>query len=241
MTDQATLVVVPARNEAATVGTVVAAVTALGLPCLVIDDTSEDDTGAIARAAGARVVRMPVNLGVGAALRTGFRFAVAHGYKRVVQCDGDGQHPPEQIPQLLEAQSRTGAHLLIGSRFVESGESFPLGRARRSTMRMLSRLVRLRTGVTVSDTTSGFRSISEPLLSSFVQSFPTHYLGDTFEAVLVAARSGYVVAEEPVRMTARESGSSSAGFAGSIRFVLRAVVVAVSGLTFRIDRMDHHS
>jgi glycosyltransferase involved in cell wall biosynthesis len=238
LNDQATLVVVPARNEAATVGTVVAAVTALGLPCLVIDDTSDDDTGTIARAAGARVVRMPVNLGVGAALRTGFRYAVARGYKRVVQCDGDGQHPPEQIPQLLEAHARTGAHLVIGSRFLELGESFPIGRARRTTMRLLSRLVRLRSGVTVSDTTSGFRVIGEPLLSAFARSFPTHYLGDTFEAVLVAARAGYGVAEEPVRMTARESGSSSEGIAGSARFVLRAVVVAVSGLTFQIQRLD---
>jgi glycosyltransferase involved in cell wall biosynthesis len=181
---------------------------------------------------------MPVNLGVGAALRTGFRFAAEHGYRRVVQCDGDGQHPPDQIPKLLDAQSRTGAHLLIGSRFLEAGESFPIGRLRRTTMRLLSRLVRLRTRVTVNDKTSGFRCINEPLLSAFARSFPTHYLGDTFEVILVAARSGYVVAEEPVRMTARESGSSSAGLAGSIRFVLRAVVVAVSGLTFRIDRLD---
>ena len=165
---------------------------------------------------------MPVNLGVGAALRTGFRYALAHGYKRVVQCDGDGQHPPEQIPQLLDAQASSGVQLMIGSRFLETGESFPIGRTRRSTMRVLSRLVRLRTGVTVTDTTSGFRCIAEPLLSAFAQSFPTHYLGDTFEAVLVAARSGYRVAEEPVRMTARESGSSSEGVAGSIRFVLRA-------------------
>jgi len=238
LSDQATLVVVPAYDEAETVGGVVEAITALGLPCLVVDDASDDDTGPAARAAGAHVIRMPVNFGVGGALRAGFRYAVAHGYKRVVQCDGDGQHPPDQIPRLLEAQSRTGAHLLIGSRFADEGESFPIGRPRRMAMRLLARLVRLRSKVVVTDPTSGFRCIGEPLLSEFARSFPTHYLGDTFEAVLVAARAGYRVAEEPVRMEAREVGTSTAGLANSARFVLRAVVVAVTGLTFRIDHFE---
>ena len=238
MTGIRALVVVPARNEAATVANVVGIVAALGLPCVVIDDGSDDDTGAKARAAGARVLRLPVNLGVGGALRLGFRYAVAHGYDVVVQCDADGQHPPEQIPKLLEAQARTGAHMLIGSRFVGDGQSFPISWPRRVTMRLFSWLVRVRAGVRVSDTTSGFRCIAEPLLSAFARSFPTHYLGDTFEAVLVAARSGYRVAEAPVRMEAREVGGSTAGFGGAVRSVVRAVVVAVGGLTFRIDRAD---
>jgi glycosyltransferase involved in cell wall biosynthesis len=238
LTGSGALVVVPARNEAATVGTVVGAVRALGLPCLVVDDGSDDGTSDKARAAGARVLRLPVNLGVGGALRLSFRYAVAHGYDVVVQCDADGQHPPEQIPQLLDAQTRTDAHLLIGSRFVSEGESFPISWVRRMTMHLFSWLVRVRSGARVNDTTSGFRCIAEPLLSAFARSFPTHYLGDTFEAVLVAARSGYRVAEVPVRMQAREIGDSTAGLGGAARSVARAIVVAVGGLTFRIDHLD---
>jgi glycosyltransferase involved in cell wall biosynthesis len=237
LTPRRALVVVPARDEAATITSVVTAIRAVGLPCLVVDDHSDDDTEVLARAAGARVLRLPVHLGVGGALRLGFRFAVSHGYEVAVQCDADGQHPPELIPQLLDAQARTGAHLLIGSRFVGEGTSFPIGWARRVTMRMLSGLVRLRSGQHVADTTSGFRCIAEPLLSAFSKSFPTHYLGDTFEAVLVAARAGYRVAEEPVRMEAREVGRSTASLGGALRSVVRAVVVAVGGLTFRIDRL----
>jgi len=232
------LVIVPARNEGATVGSVVAAITAMGLPCLVVDDCSDDDTGLAARTAGAHVLRLSINLGVGGALRLGFRFAVSHGYDVAVQCDADGQHPPASIPQLLEAQARTGAHLLIGSRFVTEGESFRIGWPRRLTMRLFSWLVRLRSDQRVTDTTSGFRCIAEPLLSAFARSFPADYLGDTFEAVLVAARAGYQIAEEPVSMKARVAGRSSASFGRGLRSVVRVVVVAVGGLTFRLDPLS---
>ena len=230
--------VVPARNEEATVGDVVREVTALGLPCLVVDDGSDDDTAGASRIAGARVLQLPVNLGVGGALRLGFRFAVRHGYEVVVQCDADGQHRPELIPQLLEAQVRLGAHLLIGSRFIDTGESFPIAWHRRLTMRVFAVLVKLRSGEVIKDTTSGFRCISEPLLSAFARSFPAHYLGDTFEAVLVAARSGYRVAEVPVRIEARRVGESSASSGRALRSVARALAVAAGGLTFRIDPFE---
>jgi hypothetical protein len=187
------------------------------------------------------VLRLPVHLGVGGALRVGFRFAVANGYDVVAQCDADGQHPPEQITGLLAAQARTEAHLLIGSRFVSRGESFPIRWPRRATMRLFSWLVRVRSGQRVADTTSGFRCIAEPLLSAFARSFPTHYLGDTFEAVLVAARSGYRIAEEPVRMEAREVGRSKASLGAALQSVARAAIVAVGGLTFRLDPLDRTS
>jgi len=231
-------VIVPARNEGATVGSVAAAITAMGLPCLVVDDCSDDDTGLAARTAGARVLRLSIHLGVGGALRLGFRFAVSHGYDVVVQCDADGQHPPASIPTLLEAQARTGAHLLIGSRFVTDGESFRIGWPRRLTMRLFSALVRLRSNERVTDTTSGFRCIAEPLLSAFARSFPADYLGDTFEAVLVTARSGYQIAEVPVSMKARVAGQSSASFGRGLRSVVRAIVVAIGSLTFRLDPLS---
>src|SRR5688572_11814521 len=110
------LVVIPAYREAATVGAVVAAVRAAGFDCVVVDDGSPDRTTEVARAAGATVLRLAVNLGVGAALRCGFRYADSHGYAAVVQCDADGQHPPEAIVGLIEAAREHDAHLVIGSR-----------------------------------------------------------------------------------------------------------------------------
>ena len=226
------LVVVPAHNEAATIADVVRRVHAAGLTCLVVDDGSTDATVAEARAAGARLVRLPFNLGVGGALRTGFRYAVEHGFTGAVQCDGDGQHPPECIPDLLSAAP--GTDLVVGSRFVPGGESFTIGRSRRFAMHWLSWLVRVRSGLRVADTTSGFRCISQPLLGEFARDFPTHYLGDTFEALIVAARAGYSVSEVPTRIEARPVGVSTAGATAGVKFVLRATVVALVGITFRI-------
>ena len=123
---------------------------------------------------------------------------------------------------------------MIGSRFVAGAESFEIGRARRLAMRWLSWLLKVRSGLTVADTTSGFRYIGQPLLGEFAREFPTHYLGDTFEALLVAGRAGYRVAEVPTRIDARPIGSSTANTAAAVRYVLRSTVVAGLGLTFRV-------
>ena len=126
MTDRrSVLVVVPALDEEATVGHVVARLRAARFDCLVVDDGSADATARVAADAGAHVVRLPVNLGVGGALRCGFRYAVDHGYQMVVQCDADGQHLPEEIDALLDAQAATGAHLVVGSRFLDGAGSYP--------------------------------------------------------------------------------------------------------------------
>ena len=229
-----TLVVVPAHNEAATITDVVSRVRAAGFDCLVVDDGSDDQTAARATDAGALLVTLPVNLGVGGALHCGFRYAVQHAYDRVVQCDGDGQHPPELIQDLLDVQRATGAQLVIGSRFLPGAQSFRLGISRRLVMRWFSFLVRARSGVDVKDTTSGFRCIAAPLLEEFARSFPTTFLGDTFEAVLVAARGGYPIVECPTRIDARPHGGSTASFGHSVQAIFRVTVVTVGGITFRI-------
>ncbi|MEI6571727.1 MAG: glycosyltransferase family 2 protein, partial [Actinomycetes bacterium] len=182
-----TLVVVPAYNESAAVGDVVRALLDAGLDCVVVDDGSKDNTAEVARSAGAHVVVLPLNLGVGGALRCGFRYAVDRGYTRVVQCDADGQHPPSEIVRLLEVQAQESAHLVIGSRFLDGSSDYEIGRARRLMMRVLSGIIKRSSGLRLNDTTSGFRCIAEPLLSEFSVSYPVHYLGDTFEAALVAA------------------------------------------------------
>jgi glycosyltransferase involved in cell wall biosynthesis len=201
-----TLVVIPAHDEEGTVGDVVRAVAALGLPALVVDDGSTDATTTVADSAGATVVRLPVNLGVGAALRTGFKYAIARGHRRVVQVDADLQHDPASIPTLLAAAD-AGAQLVIGSRF--AGDGYRVPAVRRLTMRLLARMVSRRIGEPLDDVTSGFRVISEPLLGAFADDYPAEYLGDTVEAIVMAHRLGATVAQVPVTMSARAGGHAT--------------------------------
>ena len=230
------LVVVPALNEERSIADVVASVRSHGWDCLVIDDGSSDSTRARASASGAAVVSLATNLGVGAALRTGFRYAVLHGYTSVVQCDADGQHRAEQIALLVETAHSQSADLVIGSRFVTPAEdSMSVASHRRKVMRFLSWIVRHQTGVQVTDTTSGFKCVSQPLLDEFAVEFPAHFLGDTFEACLVAAKNGYTVVEVPATMNERKHGKSSASAIQAVRFILRSVAVAFFGLTFQIS------
>lgn len=231
------LVVIPAYDEAACIAEVIAEVTAHGYDCVVVDDGSSDDTADIARDAGAPVVQLPINLGVGGALRAGFRYAVTHGYRSVVQVDADGQHISTAIADLVTAGA--DADLVIGSRFL-SGDHPPVGAVRKAAMRMLGMVVRRSTGVTVSDPTSGFRLVRSPLLEGFADDFPHHYLGDTFEALLVAARRGYRITEVPVPMRARQGGTPSADTQASVRAMVRAITVLLTGTTFELPPRPQH-
>ena len=230
------LVVVPAWNEAQSVGSVVRDVRELGFDVLVVDDGSRDETSSVARANGAMVARLPVNLGVGAAMRCGFRFARERGYGAVVQCDADGQHPPAGIGVLVDAQASSASHMVIGSRFGASGQeqAYVVGRLRRRVMRLLARSASSAVGSTLTDATSGFRIIVEPLLGAFAASFPDNYLGDTYEAVVSAGRAGYSIAEIPVPMRQRAHGNSSASPWAALQFTLRALIVVGSRMHFQI-------
>ena len=219
------LAVVPALDEERSVGEVVAGLRGLGLRVLVVDDGSSDQTAEVASAAGANVLKLPTNLGVGGALRAAFRVARAAGFNRVVQCDGDGQHPPESVHSLLEAAD-DDTDLLIGSRFTHGFQEVE-GLARRSAIRALSTIASRSIGTRVTDTTSGLRIIREPLLGEIARNLPRHYLGDTFEVVMASGRAGYRIAEVPVTMLPRTHGASSASSLSAVGLTLRAVLVTV--------------
>lgn len=234
-----TLVVIPAYNESLSIARVIASVKSEGWACLVIDDGSKDNTREVALRSGSLVVSHATNLGVGAALRTGYKYAVEHGYQRVVQCDADGQHRATLISVLVQ-QARNGQiDLVIGSRFRDiDPQSMSIPGHRRLVMRLLSWLVRQKASVTVLDTTSGFKCVSEPLLSEFARSFPANFLGDSFEACLVAAASGYSVSEVPTPMDDRLHGQSSASPIKSIQYIARSFAAALLGLTFKISTRE---
>jgi glycosyltransferase involved in cell wall biosynthesis len=205
-----TLVIIPALNEAESIARVVEEIDThvADSDVLVIDDGSTDGTAAIARAAGARVVTLPFNVGVGTALRTGFRYANRHGYDRVVQTDGDGQHDPSQIPVLLEHLD-DGADLVIGSRFLARDGHYVVERSRGAAMQILRVATRILLGRSIHDSTYGFRAFSKPLIAQFSTTYPREFLSDTVEALLMASYSGRSVVEVPVTMRYRTTGTPS--------------------------------
>jgi glycosyltransferase involved in cell wall biosynthesis len=215
-------VIVPALNEAQCIAEVVRCIKAnLPADVLVVDDGSTDGTGSQARAAGAAVVEHPYNLGVGAAIRTAMRFADDRRYDVVVQVDGDGQHDPTDAKRLLEAIAE-GYDLVVGSRF-DAGYHLSVGR--RLTMRFLSSVVSRRATVRITDTTSGYRAFSRRAVRHFARHYPTDYLSDTVESLLLAADAGFRIREVSVSMRHRTSGRASARTLKSTYYLLRLLLI----------------
>jgi glycosyltransferase involved in cell wall biosynthesis len=202
------LIVIPALNEQETLGQVIAEVRGFvpDASILVVDDGSGDQTSAVAAGAGADVVTLPYNLGVGGALRAGFRFAERYGHERLVQVDADGQHDPANIERLVE--QLTGADLVIGTRFGDPG-GYQVDRLRRVVMRLLAWLLSRRAKVRLTDVTSGFRAFGPRSIALFAREYPAEYLGDTVEALIIASRAGLTICEVPVHMRERSGGAPS--------------------------------
>lgn len=217
------LVIVPALNEAATVGAVVAAIREQSSwDVLVIDDGSVDDTGDVALAAGASVATHPVNLGVGAAIRTGFRVAADRGYRAAVQVDADGQHDVTSVAEILAPVLAGDLDLVIGSRF---DHGYQVSKLRAAGMRLLSAVISRRIGERISDTTSGFRSFGADAIERFSLEYPSEYLSDTVEALLLAHASGLRIGERPVTMHQRVGGTASTGAIRSAYHLVRVMLV----------------
>ncbi len=185
-----TLVVIPCKNLESEVGEVVRGVLGLnlGLDVAVINDGSTDGTSAAAEAAGAHVLEHEVNLGKGAALKTGFEYAIAKGYDAVVTMDGDGQHDPSAIPDFLDALDKCDADIIVGTRMHAVGE---MPKLRIWTNRTTSRIVSLITGQDIPDSQSGYRLIKVRVLRDIVKSFVTTRYDTESELLIRAARRGY--------------------------------------------------
>ncbi|MFG2002430.1 glycosyltransferase family 2 protein [Spirillospora sp. NPDC048911] len=219
-----TLVVVPALNEESAIAGVLKELAAAcpDADVLVIDDGSSDGTAAQATALGVPVVRLPFNLGVGGAMRAGYRHALRHGYTAVVQVDADGQHDAAYIPRLV-AELAT-ADLVIGARFAGEGE-YSAGRGpRRWAMSLLAGVLSRLAGTRLTDTTSGFRAAGPRAIQLFAEHYPAEYLGDTVESTVIAVRSGYRVRQVPVAMRPRASGRASQSSLRATIYLFRAVV-----------------
>jgi glycosyltransferase involved in cell wall biosynthesis len=227
-----TVVVMPAFNEAESVAAVVAEVRAT-VPqsvCLVVSDGSTDATADVARQAGATVLELPFNLGVGGAMRAGFRYARANGYDYVVQVDADGQHNPADVPALIRALQ--DVDIAIGARFAGEGEYRVRG-PRSWAMKLLAATMSRIAGTRLTDTTSGFRGAGPRALALFADHYPSEYLGDTVESLVLALRAGATVRQVPVAMRVRSAGMPSQNALRSTIYLVRACLALVIALTAR--------
>ena len=223
LTETRVLVIVPAYNEQASVGRTVAELRQAqdDLDVLVVDDGSSDYTAVVAREAGALVCQLPYNLGVGGAMRAGYRYALRHGYDVAVQVDGDGQHDPTYLEPLLQALD--SADVVVGARFAGEGDYRARG-PRRWAMRMLAFTLSRLAGSRLTDVTSGFRAADRRAIALFADHYPAEYLGDTVESLVIALRSGCTVRQVPVSMRVRAGGQASQTALKASIYLVRAVV-----------------
>ena len=230
------LIIIPAWNEAESIGDVVREVrsTLPTVDVLVVSDGSTDRTAAEAAEAGAVVATLPYNLGVGGAMRLGYRYARDHDYDVAVQVDADGQHDPAGVPDLIAAlgDGPDGAALVAGARFAGMGD-YKVHGPRRWAMLVLSAVLSRMAGAKLPDTTSGFRACNRDLIELFAAWYPVEYLGDTVETTVRVIRLGYIVRQIPVAMRPRAAGKSSASPVKAMIYLGRAMLTLLLALNRR--------
>ena len=222
--------VVPAYNEAASVGDVVRRLHSRcrGYDVVVVDDGSTDATAKIAEEAGAYVLRLPFNLGIGGAVQAGFKFALDNGYEYVIQVDGDGQHDPGEIEKLERAMRDQGVDMVCGSRFLTEDYRYPAPVSRRTGIHLFAFLLSRIVGQRVSDPTSGFRLFNRRGISVFARDYPHDY--PEVEAVLMLHHHRLRMAEVPVRMFKRGGGVSSITSGKSVYYMIKVLLALSVGL-----------
>ena len=234
------LIIVPAWNEARNVGVTVREIASVdgSYDVIVVDDGSTDATAAVARDAGATVLSLPFNLGVGGAMKTGFTYAQRHGYQRAIQVDADGQHNPADIATVLDGLSL--ADISIGARFADVGDYTVRG-PRRWAMIFLARVISNVSKTKLTDATSGFRAANRRAIDQYVRYYPAEYFGDTLDSLVAAVHAGLTVTQVPVAMRARVHGQPSQGTIGATLYLLRALFALTLAVMRRAKRAPAHS
>jgi len=217
------LIVVPAFNEEKSISSVVQDIRKHlpSVDILVVNDGSSDRTSEKAVAAGAFVVDLPYNLGIGATMQTGYMFAERESYDIAVQCDGDGQHPPYQIKNLITPLLEGKADIAAGSRFLGNfgyRSSIP----RQIGIILFSGILTAITKTRFTDPTCGFRAINKRAIKSFSAYYPHDY--PEVEVLVLAHKKGLKMREVPIRIYKRKEGSSSIGFFGSFYYTVKVLL-----------------
>lgn len=224
------LVIMPAWNEEESLPSSIADLRAKTpwVDLVVINDGSTDNTSAVARECGAFVIDLPYNMGVGAAMRTGYKYARRMDYDVAMQMDADGQHPPEYIDVLIAGLDH--ADIVIGSRFAEA-TNYKVKGPRKWAMGLLSFLFTKISGEKFTDVTSGFRAVNRKGIQQYCDFFPAEYLGDTIDSTVMAIRSGCKVIQVPVEMRERQAGTPSSGPLKSAIYLVRSFFAFAISMT----------
>jgi glycosyltransferase involved in cell wall biosynthesis len=231
--------VIPAYNESATIVGVVEALRerAPGFDVLVVDDGSTDDTGSAATLAGARVVTLPYNLGIGGAVQAGFIYARDHRYEFMAQVDADGQHEPGELRRLAAAMDHPDpVDMVCGSRFLTDDYHYPAPISRRTGIHVFAALLSRIVGSPISDPTSGFRLYNRRAIELFARDYPHDY--PEVEAVLMLHHHRLRMREVPVKMYTRGGGVSSISTGKSAYYMVKVLLALLVGLARRPAVVD---
>ncbi len=222
------LVIIPAYNEERSLPGVIARVRKFpGIDVLVVNDGSQDATSAVAEKAGANVINLPFNLGIGGAVQTGYLYAFKKGYDVAVQVDADGQHNPDDLMKIIDPVLREKADMVLGSRFVET-TGYKASLARKMGILVFSWVVSFITGQTFKDTTSGYRAVNRRVIEFFAENYPTDY--PEVEALVLLNRNGFSIKEIPVTMAPREYGESSITPLKSVYYMIKVLLAVFMNL-----------
>lgn len=234
------LIVMPALNESEAIADVIREVRehVPGATILVVNDGSNDDTAMVARDAGALVADLPCNLGVGGAVRCGFRFALRNNFPVVVQVDADGQHDPRSVASLIsllrsspdkessDLSAPAEADVVIGARFAGVGD-YQVRGPRKWAMQILASILSKTVGTRLTDTTSGLKAHGPKAVEVYANDYPAEYLGDTVEALVIGSRAGLVFRQSPVIMRERLGGVPSHNPMKSALYLARVFMALV--------------
>lgn len=225
------LIIIPTYNESSNIERTVAMIEkdSPDFDYVIINDCSTDHTLAICRQNGFNVIDLPINLGIGGAVQTGYLYAQDKGYDIAVQVDGDGQHNPAFLSQMVKVMAETGANMVVGSRFIEN-QGFQSSFARRMGIRYFMLLIKALTGQTITDATSGLRLVDKELIKRFAMAYPEDYPEP--EVIVDVLTHGYKVTELPVIMNERQGGESSISFKKSIYYMIK-VTLAILFVTLK--------
>lgn len=224
------IAIVPAWNEEDSIARVIEEIRAYDpdLHIMVVDDGSNDGTAEAARAAGAKVARLPFNLGIGGAVQTGLRYAHENGFGFAVRVDGDGQHDPAQLAKVVEPVLRDEADIAVGSRYLGlGGEGYRSTASRRLGIRILASTVSMLTRQTITDPTSGFQALNRKAIALFAADYPHDY--PEVEALVLLARHRLRLREVPIEMRPRTAGRSSIRTLSSAYYMVKVLLALFVG------------
>ncbi|MCL6458726.1 MAG: glycosyltransferase family 2 protein [Gorillibacterium sp.] len=221
------LVIIPAYNEEKSIALVIRSVKSLhpDIDIVVVNDGSKDETSRIARETGlTHVVDLPVNLGIGGAVQTGYLFAFRHNYDIAIQIDADGQHDPADLEKIIEVVASGEAACCVGSRFIEKTDYKP-SFFRGFGINFFSNMIMLTVGKRITDPTSGFRAVNQQVIEVFADYYPDDY--PEVEAIVLLERMGYIVKETSVHMHSRSAGRSSITPFRSLYYMIKVSLAVI--------------